>query len=64
MKCNICRAEIKPEQHYYTYAKTFYMNLDPMQTEAYDITIRVCDTCDKDLMRMYRELREDITEHI
>ena len=67
MKCNICKAEIRTElesDHYYVFTKTFYTASDSMYEEACDIAITVCDACEKDLMRMYRELREDVAEHI
>ena len=64
MKCNICRAELKPD-HYYEFTKILWQANDEYGYEGvYDITLKVCDTCEKDLMRMYRELREDIAEHI
>ena len=52
---------------YYVFAETLWRAKDNyhMYEEAvYDITIKVCDNCEHDLMRMYRELREDIADHI
>ena len=63
MKCNICKAELQPN-HYYTFTKTFWSSEDaePIYKEAR--AIKVCDICEEELMRMYRELREDIAEHL
>lgn len=66
MKCNICKAELKPD-HYYVFAETLWRAKDNyhMYEEAvYDITIKVCDDCEHELMRLYRELREDVADHI
>ena len=54
MKCNICKAELNPD-NYYTFTRTFC---------TCDIVIMVCDACDRELMRMYRKLRKDIADHI
>ena len=63
MKCSICRTELEPD-HCYIYTKRYWLPDDAVYEEAYDMLIYVCDACDEDLMRMYRELREDIAEHI
>ena len=63
MKCSICKKELNLD-HYYTFTKTFYLTSDSTCEETCDIVIRVCDACDRDLMRMYKELREDVAEHI
>ena len=61
MKCNICRTELEPDYHY---SLTLCLLNDRMHEVAYDITIDICDACEQELMRMYRELREDIADHI
>ena len=63
MKCNICKKELGFD-NYYVFTKTFYTASDSVYEEACDIAITVCETCEQDLMRMYRELREDIADHI
>ena len=63
MKCSICKTELNPD-HYYTFTKSFCLTSDSAYEETCDIVITVCDACDRDLMRMYRELRKDIADHI
>ena len=65
MKCNICKTELYPE-NYYVFTKTLWTanKNHHMYEPTYDITIKVCDVCEQELMRMYRELREDVAEHI
>lgn len=65
MKCNICKAELLPN-HYYSFTKTYWLASATEQAyqRACDITINVCDACEEELMRMYRELREDVADHI
>ena len=61
MKCNICRTELEPDYHY---SLTLCLVNNQMHEVAYDATIYICDNCEQDLMRMYRELREDVADHI
>ena len=63
MKCSIYRTELEPD-HCYIYIKTCWRPDDAVYEEACDMSIAVYDACDKDLMRMHRELREDLAGHI
>ena len=65
MKCDICRTELEFD-HYYTFTKTTWLANDVIYAyeNICDITIKVCDDCEKDLMRLYGELRADIADHI
>ena len=63
MKCSICKTELELD-HCYVYTKTYWLPDDAVYEEACDMSIYVCDACDKDLMRMYKELQEDLAEHI
>ena len=63
MKCSICKAELESD-HCYVFTKTYWIPDDSVYEENYDMSITVCDNCEQDLMRMYRELREDIADHI
>ena len=63
MKCNICKAELAPN-HYYTFTKTFWSGEDADPTYKESHAIRVCDICKEELMRIYKEMREDIAEYM
>ena len=63
MKCSICKAELNPD-HYYTFTKNLYTGNDYMYEQECKALLTTCDNCEQELMRMYRELREDIAEHI
>ena len=63
MKCSICKAELKPD-HFFVFTKTLYTDSDSMYEESCEAVITACDNCEQELMRMYRELREDVADHI
>ena len=63
MKCSICKTELKSD-HFYVFTKTLYTGNDSMYEEDCKAVLTACDNCEQDLMSMYRELREDITDHI
>ena len=63
MKCSICKAELKPD-HFYVFTKTLYIGDGSMYEQNYEAVLKACDNCEQELMRMYRELREDVAEHI
>ena len=63
MKCSICKTELKSD-HFYVFTETLYTGNDYMYEEDCKAVITTCDNCEQELMRMYRELREDIAEHI
>ena len=60
MKCSICKAELNPD-HYYTFTKNLYTGMYEQECKA---LLTACDNCEQELMRMYRELREDVADHI
>ena len=63
MNCNICKAELESD-HCYVFTTRYWIPDDSVYEENYDMSITVCDNCEQDLKRMYRELREDIADHI
>ena len=63
MKCSICKTELKSD-HFYVFTETLYTGNDSMYEENCKAVLTACDNCEQDLMRMYRELREDIADHI
>ena len=63
MKCSICKAELKSD-HLYVFTKTLYTGGGSMDEQSCEAMLTVCDNCEHELMRMYRELREDVADHI
>ena len=63
MKCSICKTELKSDD-FCVFTTTLYTHSDSVSEENCEALITACDNCEQELMRMYRELREDIAEHI
>ena len=63
MKCSICKAELKSD-HFYVFTKTLYTDSDSIYEESCEAVLTACDNCEQELMRMYKELREDVADHI
>ena len=63
MKCSICKAELKHD-HFYVFTKTLYTDSASIYEESCEAILTACDNCEQELTRMYRELREDVADHI